>query len=163
MPAENVSGRLMRDFILSHELAHHWWGGKVAHRFSVEGEQFLTEALAEYSALRYAQKITDVSQPVGSFTLINIPQIGLRIADEVGLFEFDYLLRKKPVEYVPISEIKLGDPNYVWAAYYKGAYFLRGLETYLRDSVMTEGLRTTPIGISSRLRSCGICGSRWSR
>ncbi|MDP2884427.1 MAG: M1 family aminopeptidase [Ignavibacteria bacterium] len=142
MPAENMFGRHMRDFVLSHELAHHWWGGKVAHRFSVEGEQFLTEALAQYSALRYTQKNTDVSRPMGSITLINIPQIGLRIAEDVGLFEFDYLARQKPVEYVPVSKIKIGDPTYVWAAYYKGAYFLRGLETYLGDSVMTEGLRT---------------------
>lgn len=141
MPAEDVFGRFMRDFVLSHELAHHWWGGKVAHRFSGQGEQFLTEALAQYSALRYTQKNIDVSRPIGSITLIDIPKIGLRVAADVGVFEFDYLARQKRVEYTPVSEINIGDPNYVWAAYYKGAYFLRGLETHLGDSVMTEGLR----------------------
>jgi hypothetical protein len=134
--------RLLRDFTLAHELAHHWWGGKVAHRFSVPGEQFLTEALAQFAALKYIQERTNAASLTTPFKLINIPRIGLRIASDINLFEYAYWAYQKPVEYLPLSNIKLGDPEYRWAGYYKGAFFFRGLGRYLGDSVLFRGLRS---------------------
>lgn len=134
--------RLMRDFTLAHELAHHWWGGKVAHRFSAPGEQFLTEALAQFCALKYTQEQTNAASLTTPFKLINIPRIGLRIATDLNLFEYAYWAYQKPVEYLPLSGIKLGDPEYRWAGYYKGAFFFRGLGRYLGDSVLFRGLRS---------------------
>ena len=129
------------DFLLAHELAHHWWGGRVGQRFSAPGEQFMTEALAQYSAFKYAERVHATKERIFEYKFINAPKFGLYLGNHFSLFENDHRRNQLPVEYRPISEIKLGDADYYWAAYYKGAHFFRALSAYLGDSVLTAGLR----------------------
>lgn len=109
---------------IGHELAHLWWGQAVAARG--EGERFLTEGLAEYSALRWVEEThgpTEATQPA-------------RVARD------DYLRVVHEAGADPaLARVGFDTEGYAALAYGKGPLVLRAAERDLGREAFDAGLR----------------------
>jgi ABC-2 type transport system permease protein len=108
-------------FVTAHELAHQWWGHQVVGGM-VEGSNMLSEALAEYSALRVAQK-----------------KYGDNQMHKFLKHELDGYLRGRASESRHEPPLVLVQREaYVW--YQKGSLVLYGLSDYIGEDKLNLAL-----------------------
>jgi ABC-2 type transport system permease protein len=108
-------------FVTSHELAHQWWGHQLIGG-SVAGSNMMSESLAEYSALRIAEK-----------------KYGDDQMQKFLKHELDGYLRGRAGEAVkepPIVEVQR--EAYVW--YQKGSLVMYGLADYIGEDKVNLAL-----------------------
>jgi ABC-2 type transport system permease protein len=108
-------------FVTAHELAHQWWGHQLIGG-AVAGSNMMSESLAEYSALRIAQKKYGDSQ-----------------MHKFLKYELDGYLRGRAGEAhkePPIVEVQR--EAYVW--YQKGSLVLYGLADYIGEDKVNLAL-----------------------
>lgn len=126
---------------LAHEVAHLWWGQAV--RAEGEGERFLTEGLAEYSAWRYLEETR-----------------GADAAAAAAREGRDSYLRTvhRTGEDPALARVHFGTPGYSDLAYRKGALVLRHAEHALGREAFDAGLaryverhRDAPVGLEGFL------------
>jgi hypothetical protein len=130
--------RLRADAAVPHEVAHQWWG--VSVRFATYHDEWITEALANYSALVYLE------QPVEQAG-------GKPITDEVIEYYRNALHRKTgegktvldagPVTWgYRLQELHGGS---AWRAltYGKGTLIIHGLRTMMGDAAFQQFLRAS--------------------
>lgn len=105
----------------AHEVAHTWWGGMVRGG-AVRGESFLSESLANYSAMVVTEKTFGV-------------EAGRRVYD----FQMEryFLGRATQSREVPVLEIE--DQPYI--AYRKGAIAMITLRDWIGEEVVNAALR----------------------
>jgi ABC-type transport system involved in multi-copper enzyme maturation permease subunit len=109
-------------FVVAHELAHQWWGHQLIGG-NVQGSNMMSEALAEYTALRVMAK---------RYGEANMRKFLKR--------ELDGYLRGRSGE--TRSEAPLGlvqRESYVW--YQKGSLVLYALSDYIGEDKLNEALR----------------------
>jgi hypothetical protein len=108
-------------FVTAHELAHQWWGHQLIGG-SVEGSNMMSESLAEYSALRIAQK-----------------KYGDAQMHKFLKHELDGYLRGRAGESRKEPPIVLVQREaYVW--YQKGSLVLYGLADYIGEDKLNLAL-----------------------
>ena len=108
-------------FVTAHELAHQWWGHQLIGG-RVEGSNMMSESLAEYSALRVAQKKYGESQ-----------------MHKFLKHELDGYLRGRSGEAIKEPPIVLVQREaYIW--YQKGALVLYGLSDYIGEDKLNLAL-----------------------
>jgi hypothetical protein len=109
-------------FVTAHELAHQWWGHQLIGGM-VEGSNMMSEALAEYSALRVAQK-----------------KYGDNQMHKFLKHELDGYLRGRAGESRHEPPLVLVQREaYVW--YQKGSLVLYGLSDYIGEEKLNLALR----------------------
>jgi ABC-2 type transport system permease protein len=108
-------------FATAHEISHQWWGGQIRGAVDVRGSQgFLSESLANYSALMVTEKM-----------------YGVEAARRVVAFQLDAYLTARASEYeVPITEMQY-EP---FIMYRKGL-----LSMYLMRNSIGEGAMNTAL------------------
>jgi ABC-2 type transport system permease protein len=109
-------------FVTAHEVAHQWWGHQVVPA-DMPGAQFLSETLAEYSALMVMEKIHGADH-IRSFLKKDLD---------------DYLVeRANAGREVPLSEVDSHQPH---IAYKKGALAMYALKEAVGETVINRALR----------------------
>ncbi len=106
---------------IAHEAAHLWWGGQIDA--VGRGERFLTESLAEYSALRYLEEVH---------------------GEEAAVDAARYLTERYLKEYsdeAPLRIATFTSPRYYPVVYMKGAMALRTLEFWAGTKDFDAGLK----------------------
>jgi ABC-type transport system involved in multi-copper enzyme maturation permease subunit len=109
-------------FVTAHEVAHQWWGHQVAPA-DMPGAQFLSETLAEYSALMVMENVH------GEDHIRSFLQKNLR----------DYLAQRAtsgPEQ--PLSEVGMSQPH---IAYKKGALAMYALKDAAGEATVNRALR----------------------
>jgi hypothetical protein len=108
----------------AHEAAHLWWGGLVGA--TGPGERFLTESLAEFSALLFLQEV-----------------YGEGIAGEAALGSIEHYLEGHGdhEEETSLATAVFTSPRYDRVVYAKGAMALRTLRFWLGTKDFDEGLK----------------------
>jgi hypothetical protein len=110
-------------FVVAHELAHQWWGHQLIGG-QVQGSNMMSEALAEYSALRVMAK-----------------KYGQENMRKFLKHELDGYLRGRAGEVRKEPPLALVQrESYVW--YQKGAIVLYALSDYIGEEKLNEALRT---------------------
>lgn len=109
-------------FVTAHEIAHQWWGHQ-AREADVKGAGFLSESLAEYSALITMSKSTSKEQ-----------------MQRFLQNELDYYLRGRA------SERKNEQPlatceNQSYIHYYKGSLVLYSIQDYIGEAKLNTALK----------------------
>jgi ABC-2 type transport system permease protein len=108
-------------FVTSHELAHQWWGHQIVGA-EVQGSNMMSEALAEYSALRVMQH-----------------QYGDAHMRHFLKYELDGYLRGRSgeIRHEPPLVLVQNEP-YVW--YQKGSLVLYALSDYIGEDTLNHAL-----------------------
>jgi hypothetical protein len=117
-----AEGRVDHTFFgTAHEVAHTWWGGQVSGAHA-RGRSFLSEALANYSAMMVTEKVLG-------------PEQARRVYD----FQMDrYLSRRAESESdVPLLEVE----DHPYIAYGKGAVAMYTLREHLGEEALNGALR----------------------
>jgi ABC-2 type transport system permease protein len=105
----------------AHEIAHQWWGGMVSGAFA-RGHGFLSESLANYSAMMVTEKT-----------------YGVEAVRRTYDFQMNrYLVRRADFPDVPVLEVSNQPP----IAYGKGAVALYLLRTHIGEDAMNRALRS---------------------
>lgn len=109
-------------FGTAHEVAHQWWGGQVRGANGVQGQGFLSESLANYSAMMVTEKT-----------------YGLEAARQVYAYQMNrYLtMRGQVARDVPVLEVE--DQPYIF--YGKGAVVMYLLRDYIGEERVNTALR----------------------
>ena len=136
--------RLRAETGIPHEVAHQWWG--VAVRFATYHDEWITEALANYSALLYVEQVG--GKPITSEAIEHY-----RDALHKKTRDGKEILDAGPVTWgYRLQELQGGQ---AWRAltYGKGTLIIHGLRTMMGDAKFQEFLRalyadfqTKPIG-----------------
>ena len=105
----------------SHEIAHQWWGGLVRGA-AVRGQEFLSESLANYTAMLVTE------QTYG-------PETGRRVYD----FQMDRYLRGRANFSREVPLLDVGDQPYI--AYRKGAIAMYTLRSMIGEDRVNSALR----------------------
>ncbi len=109
-------------FVTAHEFAHQWWGHQLLGG-NVEGSNMMSESLAEYSALRVAEK-----------------KYGTDNMRKFLAHELDGYLRGRSGEIRHENPLVLvQNEQYVW--YQKGAIVLYALSDYIGEDKLNAALR----------------------
>jgi ABC-type transport system involved in multi-copper enzyme maturation permease subunit len=108
-------------FGTAHEIAHQWWGGQLRHAY-VKGGAFLSETLANYSAMLVTEKT-----------------FGPEAARRVYAYQMDRYLQRRAAfsRDVPLTEVD----NHPHIAYGKGAVAMYTLRDYLGEETLDSALR----------------------
>lgn len=106
---------------IGHEAAHLWWGGKVDP--TGQGERFLTESLAEFSAYLYIEK-----------------EYGAARA-EAAARGWEERYRKNPGDEHGLAEAGFRSPRYAETVYAKGPMALRALRARIGADKLDKGLK----------------------
>ena len=109
-------------FVTAHELAHQWWGHQLIGG-QVAGSNMMSESLAEYSALRVAQKKYGEAQ-MHKFLSHELDGYLRGRSNEI---------RKEP----PLGQVQR--EGYVW--YQKGSLVLYALSDYIGEANLNLALR----------------------
>jgi ABC-2 type transport system permease protein len=109
-------------FVVAHELAHQWWGHQLIGS-QTEGSNMMSESLAEYSALRVAEK-----------------KYGTQNMRKFLSHELDGYLRGRAGEIRHENPLVLvQNEQYVW--YQKGAMAMYGLSDYIGEDKLNQALK----------------------
>ncbi|HEX6292488.1 MAG TPA: M1 family aminopeptidase [Herpetosiphonaceae bacterium] len=108
-------------FGTAHEIAHQWWGGQVRGA-PVRGAAFLSESLANYSALMVVEKTYG-------------PEVARRVYD----FQMDRYLRGRASQSREVPPLEVEDQPYI--AYRKGAIALYALREHIGEEAVNTALR----------------------
>ena len=109
-------------FVVAHELAHQWWGHQLIGGM-VQGSNMMSEALAEYSALRVMAK---------KYGEANMRKFLKRELDGYLRGRAGELRREPPLDLVQREP-------YVW--YQKGSLVLYALSDYIGEAKLNQALR----------------------
>ena len=105
----------------AHEVAHQWWGGQ-AQGAPARGHRFLTESLANYSAMMVVETTH-----------------GLEVARRVYGFHMDLYLRGRAFQAREVPLLQVTDQSYI--AYRKGAIAMYTLRDHIGDEAVNTALR----------------------
>jgi hypothetical protein len=107
----------------AHEVAHMWWGGQVSGASGVRGGQgFLSESLANYSAMMVTEKT-----------------FGVEAARRVYDFQMDRYLRQRAAQARDVPLLEVHDQP--WIFYGKGAVVMYLLRDYIGADAVNTALR----------------------
>jgi hypothetical protein len=105
----------------AHEVAHQWWGGMVSGA-PVRGHGFLSESLANYSAMMVTEKT-----------------FGPEVARRVYNFHLELYLRVRASRGREVPVLDITDQSYI--AYRKGALAMYTLREHIGDVAVNTALR----------------------
>jgi len=106
----------------AHEIAHTWWGGWVRGAAGVRGAGFLSESLANYSAMMVTEKT-----------------YGLEMARRVYGFQLERYLRGRATQAREVPVLEVEDQPYI--AYRKGAIAMYTLREHIGEEHVNTALR----------------------
>ncbi|HSJ13359.1 MAG TPA: M1 family aminopeptidase [Longimicrobiales bacterium] len=106
----------------AHEVAHTWWGGWVRGAAGVRGAGFLSESLANYSAMMVTEKT-----------------YGLEMARRVYGFQLERYLRGRATQAREVPLVEVEDQPYI--AYRKGAIAMYTLREHIGEERVNTALR----------------------
>ncbi|CAN5601614.1 hypothetical protein BH23GEM10_BH23GEM10_06600 [soil metagenome] len=105
----------------AHQVAHQWWGGMVSGA-PVRGRSFLSESLANYSAMMVTEK-----------------KYGAEVARRVYNFHLGLYLRGRAREGGEVPLLEVSDQSYI--AYRKGALAMYALRARIGEAAVNTALR----------------------
>ena len=105
----------------AHEVAHTWWGG-IVRGGAVRGAGFLSESLANYSAMMVTEKTYGL-------------EAGRRVYD----FQMERYIRGRAAQSREVPVFEVEDQPYI--AYRKGAIALMALRDHIGEAAVTAALR----------------------
>ena len=105
----------------AHEVAHMWWGGMVSGA-PVRGHRFLSESLANYSAMMVTEKT-----------------YGAELARRVYNFHLGLYLRGRATQAREVPLLEVSDQSYI--AYRKGAIAMYTLREHIGEDAVNTALR----------------------
>lgn len=108
-------------FGTAHETAHHWWGGQVRPAYA-KGRTFVSETLANYSAMLVVEKV-----------------LGRTEAKRVYDFQMNRYLSRRGESGRDVPLLEVEDQSYI--SYGKGAVAMYTLREHIGDDAMNLALR----------------------
>lgn len=108
-------------FGVAHEVAHHWWGGQVRPAYA-KGRAFISESLANYSAMLVTEKV-----------------LGPAEAHRVYEFQMDRYLRRRAETGRDVPLLEVDDHPHI--AYGKGAVAMYTLREHIGAEPVNAALR----------------------
>lgn len=124
-PAAAVTGTLLFENIMAHEMTHHWFGDLVTCEYAEE--MWINEGFAEYGSFLFTEAVYSRTTYNTLMRAMHADVLHLAHINDNGF----HALNDIPQAYT------YGDH-----AYYKGASVAHSLRGYLGDSVFFEGLST---------------------
>jgi len=118
------AGNTTFDWLIAHELSHHWWGNLVTCKTS--GDMWINEGFAVYSEAIYAEEMTGYNSYIN-----DLKGKHLTVLQRAHFNDGDFY----PISGVPHGAV-YGDHSYR-----KGAIMLHNMRTYLGDDLFFQGIQ----------------------
>lgn len=119
------AGNTTYDWLIAHELSHHWWGNLVTCKTS--SDMWINEGFAVYSEAIYAEMMNSYNHYINDLKAKH-----LIVLQRAHFNDGDFY----PLSGVPHGAV-YGDHSYR-----KGAIMLHNMRTYLGDELFFQGLQT---------------------